>query len=193
MRSPGLFWLSVAMVVIGLLGVAWLSVAIPPIRGDDFARRGRVPDLELGDDSEDRDSPNEDGGTAPETDDARLPSNLGERIFRTGDGEDGPIPRTAVGPGMMGGGCADCHGSDGRGRNIRFMMGDLKTPDIRLSTLLQPHGDGEEAWTREEVATAIRDGVEPDGSRLDEFMPRWRMSDAEMDALLDYMEELNGS
>lgn len=193
MRSPGLFWLSVALVVVGLLGVAWLSVAVAPVRNDDLGRRGRTPDLELGDDAEDRDSPTEDRGTGTEPDDIAVPSEVGERIFRTGDGEDGPIPRTAVGPGMMGGGCADCHGSDGRGRTIRFMMGNLETPDIRLSTLLKPHGDGDEAWTREEVATAIRDGVEPDGSRLDEFMPRWRMSAAEMDALLDYMEELNGS
>lgn len=178
MRSPGLFWISVVLLIVGLLGVSWLSVAIPPVRSDVGRFRGdlRSPDLNL------------DGGS-----EGAASQDLGERIFRTGEGEDGPIPRTAVGPGMMGGGCADCHGRDGKGRTISFMMGNLETPDIRLSTLMRPHGDGEEAWTREDIGRAIRDGIEPDGRRLDTFMPRWRMSDSEQEALLDYMEELNGS
>lgn len=180
MRSPWLFWLSVVLVLIGLAGVAWLSVAIPPAANNGLigGRTGqqRPPGQNFGS-----------GGLG--TGVGASISNLGERIFRTGEGENGPVPRSAVGPGMMGGGCADCHGSDGRGRNIRFMMGDLKTPDIRLSTLLK--GGAGTAWTRQDVGRAIRDGVEPNGQRLDEFMPRWRLTDAELNALLDYMEGLN--
>jgi len=43
----------------------------------------------------------------------------GEVIFQTGrDASGAVIPRSgsAAGGGMMGGGCATCHGSDGRGR-----------------------------------------------------------------------------
>ncbi|GAB4275531.1 MAG: hypothetical protein Kow0056_05200 [Coriobacteriia bacterium] len=123
-------------------------------------------------------------------------ASLGERIYMDGIGEDGFIPRSAVGPGMMGGGCAVCHGTDGRGGTFTMMMGRFEAPDIRYDVLTGEHAEeGEHAehggWSDEDIRRAIEDGIEPDGKRLDPFMPRWEMTDEEFDALLGYLKELS--
>lgn len=67
-------------------------------------------------------------------------ADLGARIFLTGAGENGRlIPRSGV-TGMMGSGvaCANCHGTEARGRTIQVMMGQVEAPDIRWSTLTAP-------------------------------------------------------
>jgi mono/diheme cytochrome c family protein len=119
-------------------------------------------------------------------------ASLGARIYIYGVGEDGrPVRRTSIGPGMMGGGCVRCHGSDGTGGYTR-MMGGFETPDIRYSTLTSPHEDhDEEGWSDRDIRRAIVEGVEPDGEELDPIMPRWRLSDAEFRALIDYLKELD--
>ncbi len=122
--------------------------------------------------------------------------SLGEQIYFTGVGEDGLIPRTVpYGPGMMGGvSCSSCHGNDGSGREF-FMMGRTwEAPDIRYETLTSEHvedGEPHEPWTEQDIARAVREGIEPDGAELDELMPRWDMTDAEMNATIDYLEELS--
>ena len=126
-------------------------------------------------------------------------SSNGERIYHTGASSDGPIARTQGG-GMMGGGmmagiaCVDCHGEDGRGGDLRMMRGDVEIPDIRYSALTSPHeehGETESGWSDADIARAIRDGVEPDGQRLKAPMPRWDMTDSELEDLIDYLKELD--
>ncbi|MDI6901509.1 MAG: cytochrome c [Anaerosomatales bacterium] len=122
--------------------------------------------------------------------------SLGEQVYFTGVGEDGLIPRTVpFGPGMMGGvSCASCHGDDGTGREF-FMMGRTwEAPDIRYDTLTSEHvegGETHEPWSDDDIARAVREGIEPDGEELDVLMPRWDMTDAEMDATIDHLEELS--
>lgn len=170
LRHPVLLWTSVALVVIGLAGVAFLGVSAPNApSGTPTPRGGSEPGW-------------------PGSASADAIADLGERIFTTGEGENGRIPRSAVGPGMMSVGCADCHGSDGRGRTVRLMMGTFKTPDIRLSALLS---ETDQTWTRDAVGTAIREGTEPNGQQLDRYMPRWSMTDSELEAVLRYLEELS--
>jgi mono/diheme cytochrome c family protein len=123
-------------------------------------------------------------------------TSLGARIFLDGLGEDGMIPRTATGPGMMGGGCVTCHGIDGRGGTFSMMMGSFDAPDVTYDTLTGEHAnEGEHAedagWTDDDIRRSIEDGVKPDGERLDPFMPRWQLSDAEFDALLEHLKELS--
>lgn len=129
-------------------------------------------------------------------------ASAGERIYYTGVGDDGePIPKVlARGRGMAGGmmgsvACVDCHGEDGRGGEIRMMMGrSIEVPDIRYSTLTSAHtedGDREPGWTDEDIADAVREGVEPGGERLQAPMPRWDMTDAEITAVIDYLKELD--
>lgn len=120
-------------------------------------------------------------------------SSVGERIWWAGVGAGGPVPREpAFGPAMMGG-CAVCHGEDGRGSRFVMMGREFDAPDIRPSRLMQPHeedGRTAEAWTEDDIARAVREGVEPNGERLEDTMPRWDISDADLEALLTHMRGL---
>jgi cytochrome c oxidase subunit 2 len=118
----------------------------------------------------------------------------GRRIFFTGIGRAGPIARTG-GFGMMAsGGCATCHGADGRGGRIGMMMGrTVEVPDIRYLTLTSPktgNGKTEPGWTDAEIAAAIRDGKDPAGGSLSSYMPRWQMDDTDVNDLIAYLKEL---
>ncbi|PKQ38213.1 MAG: hypothetical protein CVT59_03015 [Actinobacteria bacterium HGW-Actinobacteria-1] len=120
-------------------------------------------------------------------------TSLGEQIYFTGADAAGPIPRSGGPGGMMGGrACAGCHGADGRGGSFG-MMSNVEVPDIRYSALTSPHAEDDPpmpAWTDADIARAIRDGVEPNGESLDAFMPRWDMTDDDLNAVIAYLKEL---
>lgn len=129
----------------------------------------------------------------------------GERIYYTGVGHAGPIPRVQTGgpgfggmmgrAGVMGGlGCVGCHGADGRGRVIGMMGPAIDVPDIRYVALVSPHEETSgttPGWTDSQIAASIRRGVEPDGKRLDPPMPRWNMDDTDMKDVIGYLKELS--
>lgn len=125
----------------------------------------------------------------------------GQRIYHTGLDEHGdPIPRSVTGSRMMGGrtmlnaACVDCHREDGRGGTLGMMMRGIGVPDVRYSALTSPHSEGDETepgWTRDDIARAIRDGVEPDGKSLRAPMPRWDMTDGQVSDVIDYRKELD--
>ncbi len=119
-------------------------------------------------------------------------SSDGERIFLSGVGTDGrEIARSTSnvsgGSGMMGGGgCGSCHGADGRGTTIRVMGGTtIETPDITYDELIE-HG-----FTDATIAVAIRDGVHEKGEQMDAAMPRWQMSEADVNATIAYLKVLS--
>lgn len=188
MRGKGLLIAAVATIVVGLLGIgvalAWLAVSgpsadvSPPSADRDERRmpgpRGRGP-----------------GGFSTDPDDYDSP---GERIFVTGIGAEGGISRDPTyGPSMMGG-CATCHGIDGRGRRFRMMGTTYDAPDIRYRTLTSEHGeDGERepGWSDADIAKAVRTGVEPSGETLDTSMPRWDISDEDFADLLAHLKTLD--
>jgi cytochrome c oxidase subunit 2 len=118
---------------------------------------------------------------------------LGARIYLDGIGEDGrPVPRTAIGPGMMGGGCVTCHGVDGRGGRFTTMMWEFDAPDIRYDALVADHDHGDDGpWSDADILKAITDGETPDGETLDALMPRWDLTAEEFDALVEYLKELS--
>ena len=129
--------------------------------------------------------------------DSFRPESLGEQIYLTGVGENGAIRRSG-GIGRMGsGGCVTCHGPDGQGGPIGMMGSFTEAPPITYGVLTGAHGehdsDGEteEAWTDADIAHAVREGVTPDGRRLDPIMPRWDMNNEDMDALIDYLKTLD--
>jgi hypothetical protein len=125
----------------------------------------------------------------------------GERIYYTGADASGPIPRTIAGAGAMPGfgmmaavACVDCHGVDGRGGQTRMMYGGVDIPDIRYATLTGPRseeGTTVPAWTESDIVRAVRDGVEPDGRRLEAPMPRWAITDTDATDLIGYLKELS--
>ena len=117
---------------------------------------------------------------------------LGERIYATGTDENGRlIPRSAF---MMftGASCANCHGSDAKGRTVQAMMGSFETPDIRWSTLSQPmqHPEGglEPPYDATTFARALRDGIGSDDQALDPPMPRWDLTSAQVDAVIAFLK-----
>jgi mono/diheme cytochrome c family protein len=124
----------------------------------------------------------------------------GQQIYLTGTSADGPIPNSVpagamMGQGRMGGmSCVDCHGEDGRGGERTMMFGGVEIPDIRYSVLSGPRSEdstSEPGWTDRDIARAIRDGIEPDGVQLKAPMPRWDMTDAEIDDVIAYLKELD--
>ncbi len=121
----------------------------------------------------------------------------GERIYYLGiDGNEQKIAFRG-GPHWlrrMGGSCVNCHGPDGKG-GLPVMMGTHIPGDIRYSALIsgQHHGEEEgeeEAYTDEDIRRAIREGVEPSGKQMDRTMPRWKISDQDINDLLEYLRKL---
>lgn len=137
-------------------------------------------------------------GTPPKT---RYASN-GERIYSTGVSErTGPL-RFQGGPiwlAMHGGGCVSCHGIRGRGGEP-VMMGTAIPSDIRYAVLTEMEGhahetEGEEEeahppYTDEVLKRAITRGLDPAGKPLDWTMPRWEMSEQDLNDLIAYLKRL---
>lgn len=181
-RPDRLLRIAIALIVVGMVGVAisaasllWMLPAETSFRTEGrFDRRG--------------------------FEESREYSSLGEQIYFTGVGNAGLIETdrdSGWRSGMMGRdrrsvrvGCAYCHGADGRGRRMG-MMGRFETPDIRYDTLIGEHEGSREEWSERDIERAIRDGIEPDGSRLRPMMPRWQMDDTDMSAIIDYLKELD--
>jgi mono/diheme cytochrome c family protein len=122
----------------------------------------------------------------------------GERIYYTGIGVNGyPIPFYG-GPmwlRMHGGGCVSCHGVHGRG-GVPVMMGTAIPTDIRYKALTggekHVHGGKEEEhhYTDELIKRAITQGLESDGGPLDWTMPRWQMTEADLNVVIQYLKTL---
>ncbi len=130
----------------------------------------------------------------------RFRSN-GEQIYFTATSQRGTPITSDMGMGMMGRGmmaCVNCHGPDGRGGRVRMMMTTFVAPDIRYKTLTaerMEHGNGDEEeehppYTDETIKRAITEGVDPAGNPLDWPMPRWRMSEEDLNDLLEFLKTL---
>jgi cytochrome c oxidase subunit 2 len=121
----------------------------------------------------------------------------GETIYFTGRNDRGeriPFDGAPMWLSTHGGSCATCHGADGRG-GAPVMMGTEIPGDIRYSHLTEEeHEEGEEhpPYTDELIKRAITLGLNPAGEPLDPTMPRWRMSDRDLNDLIEFLKMLNG-
>ena len=120
----------------------------------------------------------------------------GERIYYTGINEQGQRIPFEGGPMwlyMHGGGCVSCHGEDGRG-GVPVMMGTEIPPDIRYEHLIgeehEEEGEEHPPYTDETIKRAITQGLNPAGEPLDYTMPHFRMSEADLNDLLEYLKAL---
>lgn len=126
-------------------------------------------------------------------------SSNGERIYFTGTSVSGPVIRSRkIGMHNMPGGrlaCADCHGVDASGGAMRMMMTVIEAPDIRWEHLTEAEhdeGHGEHpAYTVETFKRAVTDGIDPSGAELHAVMPRWKMSDNQLDDLISFLQSLD--
>jgi hypothetical protein len=126
----------------------------------------------------------------------------GERIYFTATNEQGERITYTGGPDvgyMMTGGvltCASCHGPSGRGGLHVMHMEVMDAPDIRWSALTSEAHEGQEAgghagdYDLETFRMAVVEGKHPDGEPLETDMPRWRMSDKDLNDLLEYLKTL---
>ena len=86
---------------------------------------------------------------------------------------------------MGGGGCGSCHSANGHGGTIRMMIGTtIKAPNITYGSLIK------NGFTDATIRKAIRNGLDEKGKALDVAMPRWQMSDADVDATIAYLKRL---
>ena len=94
----------------------------------------------------------------------------------------------------QGGSCVSCHGTDGHGGNP-VMMGTELPGDIRYHHLTEEgHEEGEEhpPYTDEAIRCAITLGLDPADQPLDPTMPRWQISDQDLDDLIEFLKTLDG-
>jgi len=123
----------------------------------------------------------------------------GEQIYFTTTSQLGTHITSDMGMGMMGDGtiaCADCHGPDGRGRQVWMMMRTFDAPDIRYRTLTSEemgHREVEDhpAYTDETIKRAIIQGLNPAGEPLEWPMPRWTMTEEDLEDLLTFLKTLD--
>jgi hypothetical protein len=75
-----------------------------------------------------------------------------------------------------------------------MMMTIMNAPDIRYITLSSESGDHEEIngeYDLEMFRRAVVDGQHPDGDSLDQNMPRWKMSNADLADLFEFLQSIN--
>ena len=118
-------------------------------------------------------------------------SSVGQRIWLTGVGSNGQdiqrtAPRVSQGALMMGGGgCASCHGTDGKGGTVQMMTGPaIQAPDVTYSALIKA------GFTDATIRRAITDGLDESGKPLKDAMPRWQMGTTDLDATIAYLKIL---
>jgi len=137
---------------------------------------------------------------AEATEDRSTYSSVGKSIYYAGIGNNSrDIPYTA-GPRWMRNtqerGCVNCHGVNGKGGSPLATTYTV-VPDITYDSLMSEvhHHDGqaevhEGRYTDEAIKRAITEGINSSGEELDHIMPRWKMTDAELNELLAYLKEL---
>ncbi len=116
----------------------------------------------------------------------------GQRVYQSGmDANGREIPRSAIPPSQGalmrgGGGCASCHGANGRGGTVTMRMGYIGAPDITYRALTN------EGYADTKTYRAIRYGIDANSKPLDPAMPRWQMTDSEVKDVVAYLKELSG-
>jgi len=124
-------------------------------------------------------------------------SSNGERLYFTGVSADGntihPEPTSSFSNHMVRA-CASCHGAERQG-GIRMMpFFWIKSPALTRQALFakaghdEGHGD-HESYNAVSLARAIRQGIDPSGEVLDGSMPRWHLSDTDMEDLTDFLQQ----
>jgi hypothetical protein len=98
--------------------------------------------------------------------------------------------------------CANCHKRSGLGSIEGHIVSPpitgkylFRLPALNAQDLTMPHVATFRAahppFTRMTLARAIREGIDPDGHVLNNLMPRFELSDAQMALLTDYLETLS--
>jgi mono/diheme cytochrome c family protein len=130
--------------------------------------------------------------------------DIGKQIYKKGLLPDGK-PVQAIGQsGLRISGlqttCANCHRSSGYGSSEGSIIAPAITGKMlypvrenyrrELSSTRRTGIGVRSAYTDETLRRAIREGLGANGNRLNEFMPRFKLSDSELDSLIAYLKVL---
>lgn len=129
-------------------------------------------------------------------------SSNGERIYFTAESASGqPITYTGSIRMMHTISCVNCHGPEGEGGRVNMMMSYFDSPNITWHALTQEEDHKEEPnqgeheehppYTEVTLKRAITEGVDPADERLDDEMPLWRMSEQDLDDLVEFIKTLD--
>ena len=124
-------------------------------------------------------------------------SSNGERIYFTGVSTNGStiqaVPDSSFSHHMVRT-CASCHGAQRQGglRMMPFFW--IKSAPLTRQALFAKtgHDDGHgdhDSYNANSLAKAIRLGIDPSGETLNSSMPRWRLSDADMQDLTLFLQQ----
>jgi len=88
--------------------------------------------------------------------------------------------------------CANCHGPDGKGgREGNIVMADITYPTLTKPLSASPPWYKARApYTDALLARAITQGLDSSGGQLDASMPRWVLSESDLQDLLKYLKRL---
>lgn len=138
------------------------------------------------------------GQSGPETSSLRegettVYATNGARIYYTAKSESGdPILSSAAfgdATGPPAKACADCHGADGGGGAIPTDSGYVRTPPIAFARLASPVSyRGGRGFDEATLALTLRTGIRVDGYLLSPLMPRWQMSNSDMNDLIAHLK-----
>ncbi|MDP1809678.1 MAG: cytochrome c [Actinomycetota bacterium] len=118
-------------------------------------------------------------------------SSNGERIYYTATSDSGDNISASMGGMTMASpmmSCVNCHGQDGQGGRVSMPMGTFTAADITYKQLTQRE---KPPFTDELIKRAITKGLDQKGRRLSTMMPRWKMSDQDLNDLVEYLKTLD--
>jgi cytochrome c553 len=89
--------------------------------------------------------------------------------------------------------CASCHGPEGRGGVHQMHMQTMDAPDIRYPALnSMPDLQGKNrSYSLDDFKTEVEGGNDLNGEPLDSLMPRWKMSQADLQDLFAFIQSLH--
>jgi hypothetical protein len=125
------------------------------------------------------------------------PAAAGRTLYREGIGQGGQaVTATVQGDVTVSGAtlaCVGCHKRSGLGTS----EGGARALAVTGPSLFEPEAENRvnralprTLYTDETLARAIREGIAADGRVLDPLMPRYRLDDADMGALVAYLHTL---
>jgi cytochrome c oxidase subunit II len=116
----------------------------------------------------------------------------GQRIYNTAKSASGQPITYSGGTGMMSGqlACVDCHGQEGHGGTIHFMMGTYNVPNITWPDLTSPGMMDHPPYIEDTLKRAITQGLDPAGNSLEYPMPRWQMAESDLNDLISFIKTL---
>ena len=124
----------------------------------------------------------------------------GERIYFTARSVSGLRISAKGGTmhmGMMAGssGCVTCHGADRQGRRLMHQFWKT-TPPLTPDALFEKHaqdGHGDhDGYSDETLRRAITKGIDAGGKPLVQEMPKWTMSEQDLDDLIAFLKSPDG-